>query len=229
MQETVMKKSFIISLVAAAVIVQICLAAGETRVYEEKTQNKVTTHRFLIEQAPSGYLVALASENAERRIDQRFELEPGLAALAWSYENPGEKTKVSAYRKENRIFLSGRHKGKAIKKTFKIDELAWNQSFNIGLEKFALSEAKATKFWAIGTTGPGDMKITAFKVKKKGFEKIILTGKEIETVRIQISLSGLLAVFWSGNYWYKREDGKFLRYQGKARGSHISTMEIIPQ
>jgi hypothetical protein len=224
-----MKKSFITSVVIFAVIGRICLAAGETRVYEEKIQNQVTTHKFSIEQTASGYLVALASEAPGRRIDQRFELEPGLAALAWSYENPLEKTKISAYRKENRIFLSGLHKGKAIEKTFKINELDWNQSFNIGLEQFALSGAKAMKFWAIGTTAPGDMKITTFTVKKEGFEKIILAGKEIETVRIRVSLSGLLAIFWSGNYWYKRDDGKFLRYRGKGRGSHLTIMEIIPQ
>lgn len=225
-----MKRGFVLIAVFTAALFCFASLNGETRVYEEKTKDQVTSHRFVFEEFSSNYLITLRSEKEGEHIDQKYGLDPNLAALSWQFENPKEKTKVTANRKDNKIFLSGIHKGKQINKTFKINELPWNQSFNIGLEKFARSTETSIKFWAIGTTGPGDMKITKFNVKKKGVEKIILKGKEVEAVHVRISLSGLLSIFWSGSYWYRKADGKFLRYKGKGGpGTSTTIMELISE
>lgn len=225
-----MKKSFVLISISMAAFFLTCSLNGETRVYEERTKKQVTTHRFLFEESSSSYLISLRSEKGGEQIDQKYELKPNLAAFSWHYENPKEKTKVTANRRGNKIFLSGLHKGEKINKTFKINELSWNQSFNIGLEKFAVSTEKSKKFWAIGTSGTGDMKISKFSVKKKGVERITLKGKEVEAVHVKISLSGLLSIFWSGSYWYRKTDGKFLRYKGKGGpGTSVTIMELISE
>lgn len=207
-----------------------CLLNGMTRVYEEKTGNRVTTHRFVIETTPSGFAIALQSETGNTVIKQTFELNANLDALAWSFENPEEKTKITAYRKKNKIFLQGRDRGKPINKRFDLNDLPWNQTFNIGLENFAVSPAKAMRFRAIGTKGAGNMKITTFKVKKKKTETIAIKGKKVEAVYITISLTGLLSIFWTGNYWYRKSDGRFIRYKGKGGpGTGISIMELVSE
>jgi len=202
---------------------------GEIRVYEEKTGNRLTTHRFVIEESLSGYDITLRSETGERRIDQKFILNTSLDALSWHYENPAENTKITTVKKENKIYLRGIHKGKQINKTFKTKALSWNQSFNIGLEKFALAPDKSMKFRAIGTSGPGDMKITTFSVKKKNVETITFAGKKTAALHVQISLSGLLSLFWKGNYYYRKTDGKFLLYKGKGSGSSRTVMELTSE
>jgi hypothetical protein len=41
-------------------------------------------------------------------------------------------------------------------------------------------------------------------------------------------LSGLLAVFWHGDYWYRKADGRFLRYRGKNRpGGPEALSELV--
>lgn len=203
---------------------------GETRVYEEREGDRVTTHRFVIEPSGSGFTVDLTSETGDLKVFQTFKLDADLAALSWSYNAPHKKTKVTAVRKENRIFLEGTDEGEPIKKTFKINPLPWNQTFNIGLENFILSPEESMKFWAIGTSGPGNMKITKFNVKKKGSETVTLnsTAEPVEAVYITISLSGLLSLFWTGKYWYRKSDGRFLRYKGKNRtGGPTAIMELI--
>jgi len=212
--------------------VPICsfILSRMTRVYEEKTGKEVTTHRFVIEPSSSGYAIDLQSLTGDSVIKQKFELDRNLAALSWTFEYPGENINVIASRKGNKIFLKGRGRGKEIDKTFDIDELPWNQAFNIGLEGFAPAAENSLKFWAIGTRGPGYMKITKFKIKRKRNETININGKEIEAVYVTISLTGLLSMFWTGNYWYRKSDGKFIRYKGKnGPGKPVSVMELVSE
>jgi hypothetical protein len=203
------------------------LLNGMMRIYEEKAQDRLTTHRFDMETTPTGYLINLQSKKGDNVIKQTFVVNTDLAARTWAFENPGENTKITASREGNKILLKGQSKGKPIEKTFKINELSWNQTFNIGLERFVLSPEKSMIFWAIGTRGPGNMKITRFKVKKKGIETITINGKQVEAVYITISLTGLLSIFWTGHYWYRKSDGVFLRYKGKSGpGTGDSIMEL---
>jgi hypothetical protein len=207
----------------------VLMLYGETRVYEEKTGNRLTIHRFVIEESTPGYNITLRSETGGQSIDQKYKLQLNLDTLSWDYDNPGENTKITALKKKDKIYLKGIHKGKQINKTFTTNDLPWNQSFNIGLEKFALSTEKSLKFRAIGTSGPGDMKITTFSVKKENVAAIIVGSKKVEALHVQISLSGLLSIFWKGNYYYRKADGTFLSYRGKGRGSIPTVMELTSE
>lgn len=223
-----MKRS--IGLIFLLVLTGPFLLNGMTRVYEEKSKDQLTTHRFDIETTPTGFSVNLQSETGDTVIKQTFAVDTNLAALSWAFKNSNENTKITASREGNKIFLRGQTRGKPIEKTFKINELPWNQTFNIGLEGFVLSPEKSMIFWSIGTKGPGNMKITRFKVKKKRIETITINDKEVEAVYITISLTGLLSIFWTGKYWYRKSDGVFLRYKGKSGpGTGVSIMELISE
>jgi hypothetical protein len=201
-----------------------------TRVYEERSKNSLIVHRFIIEESSSGYSIDLQSEKNGLWIKQKYEVEKNLATLSWNYEESNKNTNITAIRKGNQIYLSGMDRGKPINKIFKINELSWNQTFNIGLEHFALAPEKSMKFWSIGTSGPGNMKITTFKVKKKKIETISVNGKTVEAVHLRMSLTGLLSIFWSGSYWYRKSDGRFVRYQGKSGpGTGVAIMELISE
>ncbi len=44
-----------------------------------------------------------------------------------------------------------------------------------------------------------------------------IAGEEVPVVRYQISLAGLLSVFWKGHYWYRLSDGHFVLYRQKGK------------
>jgi len=225
-----MKKNFVwlVVLVLASLQVQ----AGETRVYREKEGTRVTVHNFTIETTESGFFFDLRSETPEGQVSQKYRLDKNLGTLSWEYNSPHDKTNVSAVRKGNVITMKGIDRGNPLDKTFKINELPWNQTFNIGLEEFSRSDAGKMYFWAIGIGGPGNMKITKFKVKRKNVERVYLEkmNKKVAAVHVTISLSGLLSMFWTGHYWYRESDGKFLRYRGKNRpGGPVALMELISE
>jgi hypothetical protein len=200
------------------------------RVYREKTGKTVTTHHFTIETSPSGFSIDLRSETQGKNIFQVYRLDSRLDTLAWNYHAPHNNIKVSAVRKDNIITLTGTDRGKTVNKTFKTGRLPWNQTFNIGLEQFAAASEPSMVFWAIGAGGRGHLKITRFKAKKKKTETITLTtgAKPVAAVHITISLTGILSIFWTGNYWYRKSDGTFLRYFGKSGKGSFSLMELLP-
>ena len=111
------------------------LLNGMTRVYEEKTKDQLTTHRFDMETTLSGYSVNLQTETGDTVIKQTFAVDTNLAALTWAFENPKENTKVTASREGNKIFLKGQSRGKPIEKTVKINELSWYQTLVQGVRE----------------------------------------------------------------------------------------------
>ena len=197
-------------------------------VYQEKTKDQVTTHQFEIQSTIDGFEIRLSSKESNSTILQTFTLNPKLETLAWTFQETEKNTAISARREGIFILLTGIHKGKPIEKKLKTKKLPWNQLFNKGLEPFARSNVRKTKFRAIGTRGSGDMKITSFIVKRKEKPEIIkIKGRDVATVHLKISLSGLLSIFWTGHYWFRLNDGVFVRYKGKnGPGKPLTIMEL---
>ena len=224
------KKKTVMITILTTLIWLAPLRAG-TRVYHEKTLDKTDVHNFVYTKTEKGLIVDLKTVKHDGlEITQQFKLYPNLSTWHWEYDCPAKNTKITAIRKGDEIFMTATDRGKKVEKIFEVNELPWNQTFNVGLEKFTMDTKKSMRFWAIGVGGPGNMKITKFKVKRKEFEKITLsqTKEAVETVHMTISLTGLLSLFWTGNYWYRVSDGRFLRYRGKnKRGAPVSVMELI--
>jgi hypothetical protein len=201
---------------------------GDHLVYTEKTKDKIKIHRFTIRPKNGTHVIHLESEVETKRISQTYTVDSYFATLFWEYKDEGLKTHISAIKKGDTVWLSGHHKGKPIKKKFATRNLMWNQVFNIGLEKFLLSNQQTIKFRAIGTSGPGEMKMATFSVKKKGVETLTFKDQAVECVRLRISLSGLLSIFWHGGYWYRKSDGRFVQYKGKSGpGKSVTIMKLV--
>jgi len=127
-----------------------------------------------------------------------------------------------------KIVLSGSFQGRKIAKRFDAAGAPWNQLFQMGLRPFALADGKKMQFRSIGTQGPGELKIGKMTVTRKEDETIELGGQRLAAVHLRISLSGLLAMFWHGDYWYRKEDGRFLRYRGRNRSAGpLAVSELI--
>ncbi len=219
-----------ILLMSGMLLTGIFVLGTETRLYREKEGSRVTMHHFTIDVTEDGFNIHLKSETPEGDVFQAYRLDRNQDTVYWHYNRPADNTTVTAERKGNVITMKGTDRGDPVEKEFKIDRLQWNQTFNIGLETFAGSKKEKTYFWAIGIGGPGNMKITKFKAKRKEVENVYIEklNKKIEAVHVTISLTGLLSMFWTGHYWYRESDGAFLRYRGKNKpGGPVAVMELI--
>ena len=216
----------------AAVVCILLLASllpAETLIYKEIEGELVVTHTLVINTAPPGFRIELESRrSAGHIVRQTFLTSADLSTLAWTFSDPERQMELDAKLSGKDIILSGHSRGGKVKKKFSAAGAPWNQLFQMGLPSFALAGEKSFQFRSIGTQGPGEMKIGKFTVTRRDEEQISLAGSVVSAVRLRISLSGLLSIFWHGDYWYRHGDGRFLRYRGKNRpGGPIAVSELI--
>jgi hypothetical protein len=207
------------------------LLSAEILTYREVEGEITVTHTLTVSPEPPGFRIELASQRQGGGVvRQTFRVAADLSTLAWTFNDPGRQMELDAKLMGEGIVLSGTFRGKKVENKFSAAGAPWNQLFQVGLAPFALAMEKSFQFRSIGTQGPGELKIGKFTVTRSGEEKISLAGKEIAALHLRISLSGLLSVFWHGDYWYRKVDGRFLRYRGKNRsGGPIAVSELVQE
>lgn len=211
----------------------LCPAArhvAETLTYREVEGGAVATHVLSIRPNGTGSGVELATTREGNTVRQTFKTAADNSTLAWTFSDPLRRMELAATVQGQYILLQGTFQGKKVEKKFAVSGGQWNQLFQIGLGPFALSTGGSFQFRSIGTQGPGELKIGKFSVTRKADEAIDLAGTEVAAVHLRISLSGLLSVFWHGDYWYRKNDGRFLRYRGKNRaGGPVAVSELVKE
>lgn len=201
-----------------------------TLTYREAEGNDISTHVISVRSDGDGLQVELSTTRGAALARQTFRVDASLATREWTFSDPQRRMELAAAIQGNKIVLSGSFKGKRVDKRFAAGGPPWNQLFQMGLGPFVLSEIEDLTFRSIGTQGPGELKIGKMSVTRKGDEEIELLGQKVLAVRLRISLSGLLAMFWHGDYWYRKSDGLFLRYRGKNRkGGPIAVSELVAE
>ena len=204
------------------------LRPAENLTYRETEGTVVATHSLSIVPEAQGFHIQLTTTREDGVIRQTFRTAADFSTLAWTFSDPGRQMELDAKIQGEDIVLSGTFGNKKVEKEFNAAGAPWNQLFQMGLASYALAREESFQFRSIGTQGPGELKIGKFTVKRRDDEKINLGGKEIAAVHLRISLSGLLSIFWHGDYWYRKTDGRFLRYRGKNRsGGPIAVSELV--
>jgi hypothetical protein len=64
--------------------------------------------------------------------------------------------------------------------------------------------------------------------KKAGTVNQSVHGRETAVEEINVSLAGLLSLFGSASYWFQKDDGIFVRYEGPGGppGSPRTTVQL---
>ena len=59
--------------------------------------------------------------------------------------------------------------------------------------------------------------------------RLTIAGKPIETIKIEMRLTGWRSYFWKSDYWFKADDGLFLRFEGQSgpSGENRITVELL--
>ncbi|MEI6613399.1 MAG: hypothetical protein WCL37_00750 [Chrysiogenales bacterium] len=217
------------------IVICLCLLSfilpAETLTYREVEGDITVVHTVIITPAPPGWNIELESRRGViGAVRQTFRTAADFSTLAWTFSDPGRQMELDARLQGEAIILSGTFRGNKVEKKFAAAGAPWNQLFQMGLAPFALTQEESFQFRSIGTQGPGELKIGKFTVARKDDEMIKLEGKEITAFHLRISLSGLLSIFWHGDYWFRKSDGRFLRYRGKNRsGGPVAVSELVAE
>jgi hypothetical protein len=146
----------------------------------------------------------------------------------WEYRHPGQQTDVVAVRDRNIIRIVGRHKGETMNDELVIDDAPWYQATSLSLRSLVFSSEQQTKFWIFR---PDTLTLHQLVAKKAGTVNQSVLGRETVVEEINVSLAGLLSPFGSASYWFQKNDGIFVRYEGPGglSGSPRTTVQLIGQ
>jgi hypothetical protein len=196
--------------------------ATRTLVYRETAGGKSETHTYSIAPLGEGYLIRLVRPGVDGEILDRCETDATLATLRWEHRHPGKQTEIRAEREGPLIRLSGTYEGRPIRKTLTIDAAPWRQLFSVDFEGFGELSRKVS-FWSIGTAGVGAMKAAEFSANPQDEREIQVDGRSVRARRMRVSLTGLRALLWHGDYWFRKSDGRYVKYVG-GRGLFAGSM-----
>jgi hypothetical protein len=130
--------------------------------------------------------------------------------LTWKMKKNG--TAMKAIRTANTIKLCIEKNGKKRTETKELGKTPWIQSMEVGLQWFVNNKKKTIQeFWIIR---PTDGSIEKLVAKKKIEEKIKIREREYNTIQVEVTVPGWRSMFWGVDYWYKKDNGVFVKYKG---------------
>lgn len=183
--------------------ISLSALSDEVYRYQETTGKKVVQSEWKLKK--SEYLVITSTQ-------------PGLVytnicrangeTIRWKVQ--GNEISIQAYRFEEQLIIQGTKKGQKINVGRRIDSKPWFQPLSYSLRPFVKSDDREVTFWMIN---PDDLSVHKLKAEKVDPEKIEINGQKIETMPIEIRLSGMLSLFWSATYWFKIPEPLFVRYE----------------
>lgn len=204
------------------------MASTKTLVYKAKGGKHVEfLQTYTIETLPEGRKVVLKfTEKGELDRVHEVTLDQFGATQKWDFYSPKTDLKITSYRKEGEVFLTGIKKGKKTEKKFKVGNQIWMQIFPTGLEAFALSSDSKKEFFSIGIEGPAEMEIGGFIAKDRKNEKLKTDFVDSESILLTLTFNDWKSKFWTGKSWHRKSDGQIL---GIHVGRDIGTWELISE
>jgi len=175
--------------------------------YLEKTGDKSVRFSWRLERE-AGRTV-LVSHKAGTTDTYVLGADGGI--VQWKRTNPSENTDFTAVKNGHEIAVAGLLKGADVKKSLKAAGAHWYQHIAYCLSRFAFSGNKGVSFFVLR---PDDLKVFAMNATMSDVETLKNRGEERAARKVRVTFAGMLSKFWHGVYWYDRDRGHFLRYEG---------------
>ena len=201
------------------IIIMTVSAFAETYWYSETFGGKAKPD-FMWKLEKTSYGENLHSTRADRLIT--YWINSDGSNRFWKYTLPLENTDVNAEISGSTVNITGKLKGNPIKKSHNVEGI-WMQSMTYSLGIMIKSGKQSLEFYTIR---PDNLELVKMKAVYSGMETILLNEKNVDSYRVNVSLTGFLSGMWSSSFWYRKSDLKFIRYDGK-QGLTESSRSVI--
>ncbi len=171
-------------------------------------------------------LIHTVKEKGKLLSTEEITVNECLSANEWHYSRPSDDTDIYAKRQSGNIHMTGKFKGKAQDKSFRIGEGLWYQLVDDSLSDFALSDLDEILLYSIGTgDNRGAMTLNEFAAKKAGEETITLNGKSYDCIKVSLVLT-MFSWAWTGIYYYDKKTGILIQ-SGEKKGGSVKVSSTI--
>lgn len=178
---------------------------AETRRYLETTGEAAAERVWQLAERDDRFLATSTFEGS-RYVN---EVQRDGDTVRW--EAHTEEADLVAVRDGKTLSISGQREGKPVRETRTIPDLPWFQSITFSLERFLATDEETVKFV---TLLPDELKFIKMRAVRRKVETITFREHEVRARRVVLRLAGWRSALWSAEYWFRAEDGLFLRYEG---------------
>jgi hypothetical protein len=200
------------------------LIAQASSTYRDTTGGREISIRIQQDPLPNGLLIRSFMSDGEYH-----EVEYGAADATVRYRvsSLARKLDYTARKEGNLIRFEGTLGGRPLSRTQRIDDRPWYQTVEKTLSGFARSGSPALLlFWIVQ---PWEARAYLMQAANEGAEAVVVGSERTSALRVRVSPSGLLSLFWSTLYWYRSSDGLFVRYEGVRGlpGTPLTVLELV--
>ena len=189
--------------------------------YQERVGNTIIPFNWQAEENEDGVSITVFEDKKAF-----YNLcTPDGNTLKWKIVEEG-KHDITAIRRGDQLHISGIRNGKEYNDVIKIDERPWYQPLSFSLGKFLNSTEEETTFWVIRAD---TIEVIALTARKVGDEILHIENKDVVSQKVEVRAEGFFSSFWSANYWYRKGDNLFLRYQSVhgLPGTDATIVELV--
>lgn len=163
---------------------------------------------FIWEKENIGELVKITVHDHENSRIMENTCRQNGETISWLVKDP--EREIRAERDASALRVYGNDSGKVIDVTYAIDERNWFQPMSFSLKGFLFSDEKRISFWTIRQD---TLELLTIVAVKEGIENVEINGNLIPAFKVEVRLEGFLSPFWHGTYWYRQENGQFMKYR----------------
>jgi hypothetical protein len=200
------KSVFFLTSILLALILPNAILFADDFYYNSTSEGITTEEIWNINFSDEGF--SLYAGGPDKQVEMDGQSNSNGEGIRISYRVPAENNRfITAEKDDNRLILTGVDKnGKKINKNVRINA-PWFSNFYI-MPQFIKSDEEKIDFCILEPLRSSVIKLRAAKELE---ETLIVDGKQIETVKVCITIPGLIAAVWHSNIWYRKSDGVFVK------------------
>ena len=146
-----------------------------------------------------------------------------LTTIRWTVTDSGKSTQIDVIRDSGRLLIQGNLGGEPVERTHEVGDLPWYQALSISLSTLFNDKDADREFWILH---PDTLALHRMQVSDIREIELEQGGQTIPVWQVEIRPTGWKSYLWHAHYWFRKSDGRFLRYEG-ASGPPGAPMTVI--
>ena len=196
-------------------------AAQAPLVYRDTTGGVETGILMTYEEVPGGTIVHSVVADGDRH---DMEIDTTLATRRYHVASPNRRIDYWVTREGNMLVVEGILGGAPVSRRIAISPLPWYQVMERSLHDYLVGGARGElTFWIMN---PWEASAYLMRAASEGNQLISVNGRRVSALTIRLRPTGVFQPFWSALYWYRPDDGFFLRYEA-VRGFPGTPLTVI--
>jgi hypothetical protein len=183
--------------------------AQASLLYRETAGSRQITNLMSEQILPDGYFLRSRLSDGDMH---DVQLDRALLTIRYHVTSPARRIDYTVVRGGNVLLVDGILGGKPVSRRITIDGRPWYESLERSAHDFIIAGARAPLvFWVVN---PWDANAYLLQARSEGREQVSVNGTLVYAARVRVVPVGILRFFWSALYWFRPDDGRFLRYEG---------------